>query len=246
MGATRAVTIPNKTKTPRRAFSEGSFTAFAWPKEAGEAFALDTGNICDGTGDKRRQDDQKKAPGRSREIQGCDARVHTLNKDGDDSGGSVEIHSPFGRDGNAVRQHTAVIADDGKNGQNDIGNVGDQGHIKALQGSKFEAVVVNADLFGVADLPGHGVKKDHVEQHRKDGSDKKQGVVLVGGHGEHEAKHSHADLVDQHFENGVGVFLQKVYHDKWESPFGKRGIDANVVGNGCSHTILYFPCEQNK
>ena len=219
---------------------ESLFPAFHRAAEAGDALALDTGDVGNGAGDQGGDDDQKKDPRGGGEVEADDAGIHPLNKEGDDLSGAVEVDGPFGGGRDAVLQYAAVVADDGEDAEDNVGNIGHERHIQTLQGNEPEAIVFNTDLFGVAGIPRHGVEKHHIEKDGKDRGDEEQGIVFVGRHGEYEAEHGHTDLVDQHLKDQIGVFFQKVHHNRRADPFGKRGLTADVVGESISlyHFIL--------
>jgi len=144
------------------------FPTFRRASEAGEPLALDTGNVGNGAGNQCGQNDQEQDPRSGREVEADDAGIHSLNKEGNDLGGAVEINGPFGGGGNTVLQNGTVVADDGEDAEDDVGNISHEGHIQPLEGHELEAVVIDADLFGIAGIPRHGVEKHHIEQDGKD------------------------------------------------------------------------------
>ena len=227
--------------TPTAALAEKSlFPTFHRAAEAGDALALDSGDVGNGAGDQGGHDDQKQDPRGGVEVEPDDTGIHSLNEEGNDLSSAVEVDGPFRGDGNAVLQNAAVVADDGKDAEDDIGNIGYEGHIQTLERNELEAIVLNTDLFGIAGIPGHGVEQHHIEKDGKDGGDEEKGIILVGCHGEHKAEHGHTNLVDHHLKDQVRVFFQKVHHNRRVYPFGEHGLTADVVGRSISlyHFIL--------
>ncbi|MBO5275402.1 MAG: hypothetical protein J6I45_12380, partial [Clostridia bacterium] len=63
-------------------------------------------------------------------------------------------------------------------------------------------------------FPSHGVKEKKIEAYGENAGYKQQSFIGAGSKCKHQSEKSQSDLIDDHFDDGVGMFPDKIDHKK--------------------------------